>query len=249
MVRGPPVVLECERPKTTFTKLEQRSWIKIEVTRGHSAQEYFQGLHEAYADAALPYRTVARWVKAFREGRDVKVMFIVAYDIDGGNTAPCCTSKADGKRGLLEHPPYSPDMIHAITIFSLKDYWNIHRTHRRYDPCDYDLFTKVTEPLRGRRGCTRDTIPEMNLSVSAFRKRTFDVGNSHIFLFLCACADRLSPPPEWWRRGEWGVEDGRSRQSYKKKLDLMRLDLMTVIGPIHRSRKVPSRCSGAHEYG
>ncbi|KAJ4441633.1 hypothetical protein ANN_11491 [Periplaneta americana] len=70
----------CESPKTTFTKLEQRSWIKIEVTRGRSAQECFQGLH---ADAALPYRRVARWVKAFREGRDVKVMFIVAYDIDG----------------------------------------------------------------------------------------------------------------------------------------------------------------------
>ncbi|KAJ4438669.1 hypothetical protein ANN_14616 [Periplaneta americana] len=50
----------------------------------------------------------------------VKVMFIVAYDVDGGNTAPCCTSKADGKRGLLEHPPYSPDMIHVITIFSPK---------------------------------------------------------------------------------------------------------------------------------
>ncbi|KAJ4450034.1 hypothetical protein ANN_01441 [Periplaneta americana] len=28
------------------------------------------GLREACADAALPYRTVARWVKAFREGRD-----------------------------------------------------------------------------------------------------------------------------------------------------------------------------------
>ncbi|KAJ4439542.1 hypothetical protein ANN_07666 [Periplaneta americana] len=60
----------CERPKTTFTKLEQRSWIKIEVTRDHSAQECFKGLHEACADAALLYRTVARWVKAFREGRD-----------------------------------------------------------------------------------------------------------------------------------------------------------------------------------
>ncbi|KAJ4436308.1 hypothetical protein ANN_18939 [Periplaneta americana] len=60
----------CERPKTTFTKLEQRSWIKIEVTRGRSAQECFQELCEACADAALSYRTVAQWVKAFREGRD-----------------------------------------------------------------------------------------------------------------------------------------------------------------------------------
>ncbi|KAJ4427628.1 hypothetical protein ANN_25276 [Periplaneta americana] len=66
----PPGSLKCERPKTTFTKLEQRSWIKIEVTRGRSAQECFQGLREACANAALPYHTVAQWVKAFREGMD-----------------------------------------------------------------------------------------------------------------------------------------------------------------------------------
>ena len=42
-----------------FTKLEQQSWIKIEVARGHSTQECFQGRHEACGDAVLPYRTVA----------------------------------------------------------------------------------------------------------------------------------------------------------------------------------------------
>ena len=53
-----------------FTIVEQRSWIKIEVARGLSTQECFQGLREACGDAALPYRTVARWVKTFREGSD-----------------------------------------------------------------------------------------------------------------------------------------------------------------------------------
>ena len=53
-----------------FTKLDQRSWIKIEVLRGHSIYKYFQGLREACGGAALPYRTVARWIKAFLEGRD-----------------------------------------------------------------------------------------------------------------------------------------------------------------------------------
>ncbi|KAJ4451251.1 hypothetical protein ANN_02712 [Periplaneta americana] len=61
-------ILMCECPKTILTKLEQRSCIKIEMARGHGAQECFQGLREACGDAALPYRTVARWVKAFREG-------------------------------------------------------------------------------------------------------------------------------------------------------------------------------------
>ena len=36
------------------TRLEQRSWIKIEVARARSAQECFQRLHEACGDAALP---------------------------------------------------------------------------------------------------------------------------------------------------------------------------------------------------
>ena len=51
-----------------FTKLEQRSWIKIEVAQGRSTQECFQGLCEACGDAALPYHTVAQWLKAFWEG-------------------------------------------------------------------------------------------------------------------------------------------------------------------------------------
>ena len=53
-----------------FTKLEQRSWTKIEVARSHCTQECFQGLHEACGDAALPHRTVAGWVKMFRKGSD-----------------------------------------------------------------------------------------------------------------------------------------------------------------------------------
>ena len=53
-----------------FTKLEQRSWIKIEVARGRSTLECFQGLREVCGDAMLPYRTLVQWVKAFREGRD-----------------------------------------------------------------------------------------------------------------------------------------------------------------------------------
>ncbi|PNF35582.1 hypothetical protein B7P43_G02399 [Cryptotermes secundus] len=53
-----------------FTKQEQRSWIKIEVARGCSVRNCYQGLREACGDAALPYRAVARWVKLFREGRD-----------------------------------------------------------------------------------------------------------------------------------------------------------------------------------
>ncbi|KAJ4450622.1 hypothetical protein ANN_02050 [Periplaneta americana] len=138
------IVFRCERPKIMFTKLEQCSWIKIEVARGRSAQECFQGLRCSVAishsgDAALPC-----W-------KSVKVMFIVAYDIDGllhhahhlrpalrrkrrhlvvqnpiilhdNATSHTAAAVKDLLRRwqweILEHPPYSPDMIHTITISS-----------------------------------------------------------------------------------------------------------------------------------
>ncbi|KAJ4438220.1 hypothetical protein ANN_14159 [Periplaneta americana] len=212
----------CERSKTTSTKLEQRSWIKIDVTRGRSAQECFRGLREACADTALPYRTVARWVKAFREGRDavqdnlrterprvedntvqllaslldadrrwtvcvlaaevgvyhktvlhilqdilgssrpkkvrptqsaVNVMFIVVYDIDGvilhHAVSPRQTANADYCCRFLQHHlrPLAPlAMGDSGTPIVLT----------RLSPCDYDLFTKVKEPLRGTRCNIRD---------------------------------------------------------------------------------------------
>ncbi|KAJ4430699.1 hypothetical protein ANN_19290 [Periplaneta americana] len=219
---------------TTFTKLEQRSWIKIEVTRGRSAQECFQGLREACGDAALPYRTVAQWVKAFRKGRDavqdnlhigrprmegntvqllaslmdadrrwtarssrpkkvrptqsaVKVMFIVVYDIAGvilhHTVPPRQTAIADYYCRFLQHhlrpalrrkrrhlvvqnPIILHDNARSHTAAAVKDLlrrwqWEILE-HPPYSPdmspCDYDLFTKVKEPLRGTRYNTRDEL-------------------------------------------------------------------------------------------
>ena len=52
-----------------FTKLEQHSWLKIEAGRGKRARECYRGLVEVCGMAALPYRTVARWVQAFCAGR------------------------------------------------------------------------------------------------------------------------------------------------------------------------------------
>ncbi|KAJ4450655.1 hypothetical protein ANN_02084 [Periplaneta americana] len=240
------------------------------------------GLREACADAALPYRTVARWVKAFREGRDavqdnlrtgrprvedntvqllaplldadrrwtarelaaevpcwtgtkgkmttfldesslwtkpglahtnqpnlkrqsnewkhpgssrpkkvrptqsaVKEMFIVAYDIDGvilhHAVPPRQTANADYYCRFLQHhlrpalrrnrrhlgvqnPIILHDNARSHTAAAVKDLlrrcqWEILE-HSSYlpdmSPCDYDLFTKVKEPLRGTRYNTRD---------------------------------------------------------------------------------------------
>ncbi|GBL84277.1 hypothetical protein AVEN_118661-1 [Araneus ventricosus] len=49
-----------------FSKQEQRNWIKIEYARSCTARQCHQGV---FKRLAFPYRTVARWVKAFNEGR------------------------------------------------------------------------------------------------------------------------------------------------------------------------------------
>ncbi|KAJ4434583.1 hypothetical protein ANN_23145 [Periplaneta americana] len=52
-----------------YCRQEQRSWLKIQSARGHTARQCHDGLVEACGETALSYRTVARWVRAFNEGR------------------------------------------------------------------------------------------------------------------------------------------------------------------------------------
>ncbi|GBN67204.1 hypothetical protein AVEN_223017-1 [Araneus ventricosus] len=53
-----------------FTKGDQLPLNKSEVARGKNASECYYGLHEVCGDNVLPYRMVARWVKAFRADRN-----------------------------------------------------------------------------------------------------------------------------------------------------------------------------------
>jgi len=66
-----------------FSKQEQRSWIKIECARGRTARQSHQGLQEACGEFALPYRTVARWVKALNEGRQAVDRYIPTINTTG----------------------------------------------------------------------------------------------------------------------------------------------------------------------
>ena len=53
-----------------FPKQEQRTWIKIQCARGRTAKQCHRGFQETCDAAVLPYRTVTRWVAAFRDGRE-----------------------------------------------------------------------------------------------------------------------------------------------------------------------------------
>lgn len=59
--------------KMDVTKVEQRSYVKIAFLRGRNARECHTELREALGDRALPYRTVARWMEAFKRGRAATV--------------------------------------------------------------------------------------------------------------------------------------------------------------------------------
>ncbi|PSN54321.1 hypothetical protein C0J52_10693, partial [Blattella germanica] len=48
----------------------QGTWIKIQCTVGRTAKQCHRGLQEACSAVALPFRTVARWVAAFRDERE-----------------------------------------------------------------------------------------------------------------------------------------------------------------------------------
>ncbi|GBN14638.1 hypothetical protein AVEN_39548-1 [Araneus ventricosus] len=50
-----------------FSKQEQRSWIKIACARGRTARQSHRGFQDACRESAFPYRTVARWAKAYNE--------------------------------------------------------------------------------------------------------------------------------------------------------------------------------------
>ena len=62
------------------SKVEQQSYVKITFMECHAE------LQEALGDRTLPYRTVARWVEAFKRG------CIETVDL------PCC-----GRQSLLTH--------------------------------------------------------------------------------------------------------------------------------------------------
>ena len=53
-----------------FSRYEQRRFTKIQVARGKNASQSFRALQEACGREVLTYRTIARWMEAFRRGRE-----------------------------------------------------------------------------------------------------------------------------------------------------------------------------------
>ena len=127
-----------------FTKLEQHSWIKIEVARGHSTQECFQGLREACGEAALPYRTVARWVK---HSRKAGIPFKTTPHGQQHSSTPCfpvgCWSQMDcawvSSRSLSMSQNCAPHSGYQQTCSALD-------THMKFPRCNNGTTMQSQRP-------------------------------------------------------------------------------------------------------
>ncbi|KAJ4438021.1 hypothetical protein ANN_13960 [Periplaneta americana] len=92
----------------------------------------------------------------------VKVMFIVAYDIDGVILHHAVPPRQTPNADYYCRIPSFFMIMQGVTPLALRRWqWEIPE-HPPYshdmNPCDYDLFTKVKEPLRGTRYNTRDEL-------------------------------------------------------------------------------------------
>ena len=93
---------------------------------------------------------------------------IILHDNEGSHTTAAVTDFFRlWEWGILQLPPYSPDM----------------------GPCDYDLFAKVKEPLRGTRYNTRDELTRaLERSIETSRKMdtytpTHTHSHKHLLLY------------------------------------------------------------------
>ncbi|KAJ4435063.1 hypothetical protein ANN_23637 [Periplaneta americana] len=108
----------CKSPKIMFTKLEQRSSIKIDVARGRSAQECFQGLREAPPpSSSAQEETMTLGEQSMRNinkhGR-----------ADGVRRLPNIWQKVINKRG---------DYIEAVSIAKLSSVGEINDSDNLFD--------------------------------------------------------------------------------------------------------------------
>ncbi|PNF38705.1 hypothetical protein B7P43_G17132 [Cryptotermes secundus] len=193
-----------------FSKHEQQNWIKIECTRGHTARQWHRGLQEDCGESALPYRTVARWIKAFNKGRQnvadmrrpgrpsvSKEVYALSTSLESHRRH---TIRELARETGLAHTTVNPPIIlqgnarlHAAeAVADLFDRWGWEVLYHppyspELSPCDFDLIPKMKEPIRGIRF---RTVPEVLQAVDRSIRTINTTG---------AAKDILRLPHHWQR--------------------------------------------------
>ena len=122
--------------------------------------------HKAVRTFGGDYDLLATWSSEpfFNLARTIQNL-IILHDTERSDTAAVMDLLRRWQWQILEHPPYSPDM----------------------SPCDYDLFAKVKEPLRGTRYNTRDELIRA-------------IGRSIRNINKDGCADGVRRLPNIWKK-------------------------------------------------
>ena len=120
-----------------FSKQEQRSWIKIECARGRIARHCHQGLQEACGESALPYRTVARWVKAFNKGRqNVADMRWPGHPSVNEEVYALTALLDSDRRRTIRELAQETGLAHTTVLHILKERLGMRKTASRWFPHD-----------------------------------------------------------------------------------------------------------------
>ncbi|KAJ4441326.1 hypothetical protein ANN_11181 [Periplaneta americana] len=82
--------------------------VKIQYARGRTARHCHQGLQEACGEAALPYRLVASWARAFRQGRES------VLDMPRSGHHQSSLRRPTVARDALDRPPWISQSIVVV---------------------------------------------------------------------------------------------------------------------------------------
>ncbi|GFU16268.1 HTH_48 domain-containing protein [Trichonephila clavipes] len=121
-----------------FSKQEQCSWIKIECDRGRTARQCHLGLQNPCTESTLPYRTVARWVKAFREGRqNVADMYRPGFsNVSEGEVHAVAALMGSDRRLTIRELTRLTGFAHTTVLHILKKRLGMRKTASRCSSFD-----------------------------------------------------------------------------------------------------------------
>ncbi|KAJ4437359.1 hypothetical protein ANN_17500 [Periplaneta americana] len=213
---------------------EQRSWLKIQSTHSRTARQCHDGLVEACGESALPCRTVARWVRAFNDGRDrVEHGSAGSSECSNEEEVQAVSTFLDNDRRETRYDREGDAFLWRIVALAetwarsyepllkrqsneWRHYWSPRKTVERRTPtnvkvmlivvydCDCVILTH-TVPQRQYVNAHFRHFLEHNLRPALRRKRPHVLQNSPIILQDNARAHTTHPVADLYSRWRWEV--------------------------------------------
>ena len=121
-----------------LSKQEQRTWIKIKCYRGRTDKQCHRGLQEACHAAALPYRTVARRVAAFRDVRErVEHMPRSGHPPVSDENVQLVSALVEVDRNVpIRQLEQDTGLAHSTVLHILKDFLKMRKIASKWIPHD-----------------------------------------------------------------------------------------------------------------